>query len=408
MKKTKKDRFPLPENLNKVTAPCSLADECNACFYQDISYEDELKHKEFMVMSSLEKIESFPTWKDTFEKIHPATKQLGYRNKLEFSFGDDGPEGNLTLGLKKKNRYYEVLEASTCLLADEDFQKIMRSTQAFFAPTDKFVHPFREHGALKYLVVRKGFYTQEILINLVAASHVVGDIKEWSQLLLELPLQGKIVGIHHSVDNTTSGGIRAEKIDTYYGVSYYHEKLFDLTFQVSLFSFFQTNTKGAEKLYQTVKEYILPIAKDIKNPILFDLYCGTGTIGQILSSVVAEVYGIDIVSEAIDMANENAKSNLLDNCHFITGDVRKMLSQLPENPDIIVVDPPREGLHTKLLQPLLSMQPQAICYASCNPHTLAIDLPTLLEGGYHVDRFSAHDLFPKTRHVETVVLMTRK
>ena len=191
---------------------------------------------------------------------------------------------------------------------------------------------------------------------------------------------------------------------TLYGRDYFIEKLFDLEFKVSVYSFFQTNTKGAEELYSIVKEF----AGDVTNKNIFDLYCGTGTIGQIMAETGSKkVIGIELIEEAVLAANENVKRNGLENCTFIAGDVLKEVDHLTEIPDLIIVDPPRDGIHPKAISKIIAFNAPEIVYVSCKPTSLARDLVEFQKAGYQVKRVKLMDMFPRTVHVETVILMTK-
>ena len=193
--------------------------------------------------------------------------------------------------------------------------------------------------------------------------------------------------------------MRADQTLTLYGTDYFYEELLGLKFKISPFSFFQTNSYGAEILYEKAREYI----GDIKGKVVFDLYSGTGTIAQVLAPVAKQVVGVELVEEAVDAARENARLNHLDNCRFLAGDVLKVLDELEEKPDVIVLDPPREGVHPKALQKILDFQVERIVYISCKPTSLARDLEMFLQKGYAPVKAECVDMFPWTRGVETVV-----
>lgn len=201
----------------------------------------------------------------------------------------------------------------------------------------------------------------------------------------------------------------SDETDILYGKDYFYEELLGMKFKVSEFSFFQTNSLGAEVLYNTAREYIGELTgEDGKaDKVLFDLYSGTGTIAQMLSPVAKEVVGVEIVEEAVEAAKDNAKLNGIDNCRFIAGDVLKVLDDVTEKPDFIVLDPPRNGIHPKALMKIIEYGVDKLLYISCKPTSLARDLEVFLENGYKVDKLCCVDMFPGTVHVETVVLMSR-
>ena len=227
--------------------------------------------------------------------------------------------------------------------------------------------------------------------------------------LLSLPLQGKITGILHTKNDSVADVIQSDETVILYGQDYFYEKLLGLQFKISQFSFFQTNTFGAEVLYETVRNFLGDISDEGKrDKIVFDLYSGTGTIAQLLAPVAKKVIGVEIVEEAVEAARQNAALNGLENCVFIAGDVLKVIDEIEEKPDVIVLDPPRDGIHPKALKKIIDYQVDRIVYISCKPTSLARDLEILIDGGYRMERAVAVDQFPGTVHVETIVLIQKK
>ena len=222
--------------------------------------------------------------------------------------------------------------------------------------------------------------------------------------LLALPLEGRIVGIMHIINDSLSDVVQSDETRLLYGQDYFYETLLELRFKISPFSFFQPNSLAAEVLYSIVREYI----GETKEKVVFDLYSGTGTIAQLLAPVAKEVIGVEIVEEAVEAARENAAFNGLENCHFIAGDVLKVLDDLTEKPDVIVLDPPRDGIHPKALPKILDYQVDKIIYISCKPTSLARDLPAFIDAGYQIQKTCSVDQFCSTVHVETVVLLSHK
>jgi 23S rRNA (uracil-5-)-methyltransferase RumA len=197
--------------------------------------------------------------------------------------------------------------------------------------------------------------------------------------------------------------VQSDRTDCLWGQDYITEEMLGLNFKITAFSFFQTNSLGAEVLYRTVQEYV----GESTGKNVFDLYSGTGTIAQLAAPVAAHVTGVEIVEEAVEAAKENAKANGLSNCDFLAGDVLKVLDTIEEKPDLIILDPPREGIHPKALPKILNYQVDTIVYISCKPTSLARDLEELLRSGYRVKRLCSVDMFPGTGHVETCVLMSK-
>lgn len=388
--------------LEREAGMCSHYALCGGCTYQTMRHEEELRLKERQVKRLLE---NAGICVQSWEGIVPAPSETGYRNKCEFSFGDEEKDGNLALGMRKRMSYYEVVTLKDCNIVDADYLRIIEGTLQFFQERRvPFYHKARHDGSLRHLVVRKGAATGEILINLVTSSEVPFSVEEFKDMLLGLELDGSVCGILHSVNDGLADVVKSDEMRLLYGRDFFMEKLFDLEFKVSVYSFFQTNSAGAEKLYSIVKEF----AGDVADKTVFDLYCGTGTIGQIMAEAGSKkVLGIELIEEAVVAANENAKRNHLENCTFLAGDVLKMVDELEERPDLIIVDPPRDGIHPKAIGKIIAFGAPEIVYVSCKPTSLARDLEIFQQEGYQVERVKLMDMFPRTVHVETVCLLSK-
>ena len=388
--------------LERETGMCSHYALCGGCTYQTMRHEEELRLKERQVKRLLE---NAGICVQSWEGIVPAPSETGYRNKCEFSFGDEEKDGDLALGMRKRMSYYEVVTLKDCNIVDADYLRIIEGTLQFFQERKvPFYHKARHDGSLRHLVVRKGAATGEILINLVTSSEVPFSVEEFKDMLLGLELDGSVCGILHSVNDGLADVVKSDEMRLLYGRDFFMEKLFDLEFKVSVYSFFQTNSAGAEKLYSIVKEF----AGDVADKTVFDLYCGTGTIGQIMAEAGSKkVIGIELIEEAVVAANENAKRNHLENCTFLAGDVLKMVDELKERPDLIIVDPPRDGIHPKAIGKIIAFGAPEIVYVSCKPTSLARDLEIFQQEGYQVERVELMDMFPRTVHVEMVCLLSK-
>ena len=406
---TKKRDGALEGELREVLSPspletekgCSHCDICGGCSYQHINYENENELKKNMVLKILKNagIDDFE-----FEGLVPAPSESAYRNKCEFSFGDSEKDGDLALGMRKRGSFYEVVTLKDCNIVDSDFLKIIDGTLRFFTERGtKFYHKKRRDGELRHLVVRKAAFTGEILINLVTTSGYTFEPSEYSKAMLELDLDGKIAGVLHTLNDVISDVVQSDSTAVLYGNDYFYETLLGLRFKISAFSFFQTNSRGAEKLYSVVREF----AGDTSGKVVFDLYCGTGTIGQIMSEGSKKVIGIEIVEEAVKAANDNAVLNGIENCTFIAGDVLKKVEELEDKPDLIIVDPPRDGINPKAVLKIINFGAKEIVYVSCKPTSLARDLQIFEANGYKVKKVKCVDMFPNTVHVETVVLLSK-
>jgi 23S rRNA (uracil-5-)-methyltransferase RumA len=384
----------------EIEPSCGHFNLCGGCAYQNIPYEMQLEIKSNQVKAILD---SVLTENYEFLPIVPSPKQTEYRNKMEFSFGDEVKEGPLALGMHRRNSFHSIVNTSTCSIVDEDFRQILCQIVNYFqGNSQSYYHKNTNIGFLRYLLVRKAEKTGQILINLITTSQSTLNEKEFVDLILNLNLKGTIKCIAHSIYDGVADVAKAEGMKILYGEDKIEEELLSLKFNISSFSFFQTNSLGAEKLYSIVRDFI----GTTKDKTIFDLYSGTGTIGQILASTAKKVIGIEIVEEAVEKANENAKLNNLTNCTFIAGDVLKKIDELEDKPDIIVIDPPREGIHPKAIQKIIDYKPEMFIYISCKPTSLTKDLPVFLENGYKIEKVQCVDMFPMTPHVETVLLIT--
>lgn len=382
---------------------CKNFPACGGCMYQTMSYEEQLKMKETQVKGLLQEAVGIGTdlhW----EGIHGSPIEFGYRNKMEFSFGDEYKDGPLSLGLHKKGSTYDVLTASDCKLVHPDMTAILSRVLDFFTELGAVHYKKMQHtGYLRHLLLRRGVTSGEILVHVITTSQAEYDYAPLVSRLLALPLEGKIVGIMHIINDSLSDVVQSDETRLLYGQDYFYETLLGLRFKISTFSFFQPNSLAAEVLYSIVRDYI----GDTKDKEVFDLYSGTGTIAQLLASVAKEVIGVEIVEEAVEAAKVNAALNGLTNCRFIAGDVLKVLDNLTEKPDMIILDPPRDGIHPKALPKILAYGVENIVYISCKPTSLARDLPAFLAAGYEVQRSCSVDQFCETVHVETVCLLSK-
>lgn len=391
---------------------CSIFPECGGCMYQTMSYENQLEMKAKQIQSLIDQAVKAGGQVDEqgnpdyiFEGIKGSPREFAYRNKMEFSFGDAYKDGPLTLGLHKKGSTYDVLNALDCKLVHQDMNEILKCVLEYCQEQGyDYYHKMQHVGFLRHLLLRRGNTTGEILVNLVTTSQVEADFEELKDRLLSLTLEGKIVGFLHIINDALSDVVKSDEMRILYGKDYFYEEILGLRFKITPFSFFQPNSYGAEVLYETAREYI----GDTKDMTVFDLYSGTGTISQILAAVAKEVIGVEIVEEAVLAAEENARLNGIGNCRFIAGDVLKVLDEIQEKPDFIVLDPPRDGIHPKALPKILEYGVEKMVYISCKPTSLARDLEMFLEKGYRVEKVCCVDQFCQTVHVETVVLLSRK
>lgn len=432
----------------ETKSPCPHFGSCGGCTWLSFPYEESLKIKEEQVRRLLSPALAMQEEACQFEPIKASPVVFGYRNKMEFTFGDEVKDGPLSLGMHKRGSFYDIVSVTDCQIVEEDYRKILRCTVSYFRELQErgvdiaFYHRLRHEGYLRHLVVRKAAKTGEILVALVttgqtpvrpkAQDEVQGKAAQESggsgestiereildgfrDKLLALPLDGQIAGILHVRNDSAADVVQSDETTVLYGRDYFYEELLGLRFRISLFSFFQTNSLGAELLYSTARSYISDCmsgsdgkgGKDAQGKIVYDLYSGTGTIAQLMAPVAKKVIGVEIVEEAVKAARRNAELNGLHNCNFIAGDVLKALDEIEEKPDFIILDPPRDGVHPKALRKIIGYGVESILYISCKASSLARDLEVFLASGYRAQRCVPIDQFPWTTGVETVCLLSK-
>ncbi|MCM1127192.1 MAG: 23S rRNA (uracil(1939)-C(5))-methyltransferase RlmD [Lachnospiraceae bacterium] len=401
-----------PSSL-ETGSPCAHFGECGGCTYLSLPYEKQLQIKEEQVRKLLSGALAKQEAEWIFEGIKASPVCEGYRNKMEFSFGDACKGGPLSLGMHKRGSFYDIVTVSGCKIVDRDYRQILTLTRDYFDGVS-FYHRLRHVGYLRHLLVRKAARTGEILIALVTTSqndeHIAEEelLKRWKEDLLNLDLTGTITSVLHVVNDSAADVVQSDRTEILYGQDYFYEELLRLRFKVSAFSFFQTNSLGAEVLYETAREYIGRLDEDgAPDKVVFDLYSGTGTIAQLMAPVAKKVIGVEIVEEAVEAAKKNAELNGLHNCEFLAGDVLKVLDEIEEKPDMIILDPPRDGVHPKALKKIIGYGIDRMVYISCKPTSLVRDLEMFLENGYAVERAVAVDQFPWTANIEVVCLISR-
>ena len=409
---------------------CSHFGVCGGCTYLSLSYEEQLRIKEEQVKRLLDKVLERQEEPYLWEGIKGSPLVYSYRNKMEFSFGDEYKDGPLALGMHRRGSFYDLVTVDDCEIVDEDYRLILQTVLNYFTEQKvSFFHRLQHVGFLRHLLVRKASRTGEILVALVTTSQnpwkadagtEADSKKEGLQVqrlidgfrdgLLALEqngsLKGRFAGILHITNDSPADVVKSDRTDVLYGKEYFYEELLGLKFKISTFSFFQTNSYSAEVLYQTARDYVGDFGG--KDKTVFDLYSGTGTIAQLMAPVAGKVIGVEIVEEAVEAAKRNAVDNGLHNCEFIAGDVLKVLDEVAEKPDMIILDPPRDGIHPKALPKIISYGVERIVYISCKPTSLVRDLEVFLESGYVVEKAVAVDQFPWTANVETVCLLSNR
>ena len=354
-----------------------------------------------------------------FLGIKASPMQKAYRNKMEYSFGDAYKDGPLALGMHKRGSFYDIVTVPACQIVDDDFRMVLTTTLEFFAKANcTFYHKLRHEGYLRHLLVRKAVKTGEILVDLVTTTQTESFggknaeeamLNDWKEALLGKTYTGKMTGILHTRNDSLADVVANDGTDVLWGQDYFFEELLGLRFKITPFSFFQTNSLGAEVLYETARSFIGDALTESEDAgkVVFDLYSGTGTIAQMLSPVAKKVIGVEIIEEAVEAAKINAELNGLHNCEFIAGDVLKVIDSIEEKPEYIVLDPPRDGIHPKALDKIINYGVSQMVYISCKPTSLARDLEVLQARGYKVEKVCCVDMFPNTVHVETICLLDR-
>jgi 23S rRNA (uracil1939-C5)-methyltransferase len=366
--------------------------------WQVIPYAKQLEIKQEQVDDSLKRLGKLDGYK--LEPIIPAVEQWRYRNKLEYSFGTDD-SGRLICGFHAPGRWEEIVEVTDCMLASEAGNKAREEVVAWCREQGLGAYDRRtSQGFLRNLVVREGRRTGELQVRLVTST---GKLDSDSLISAVPSANGLLWTRLESVGETTMGGQTA----LLSGAEQLEEELGGLRMSISAEAFFQTNTEMAEQLYALAIDYA-----ELKGyERLYDLYCGIGTIGLLMAPRAAELWGLEIVEDAIADAIKNARSNEIDNSHFFAGDVRLVLRDLVEKagkPDVLVVDPPRAGLSQKVVRRVIEAAPKRIVYVSCNPTTLAPNAAQLVEAGYELTKVRPVDMFPQTPHVECVAQLERR
>ena len=394
----------LKPSEKEIPSVCPHFGQCGGCTYQNLPYEEQLAMKESQIKKMMDEAVN---GKYVWEGVKPSPVKQAYRNKMEFSFGDEYKDGPIALGMHKRGSFHDIVNVTDCQIVDEDYRKILDCTlEAARESGLLYYHRMKHTGYFRHLLVRKAVKTEEILVDLVTTTETDAQafLDTWVKKLLELELDGKMAGILHTKNDSVADVVKDEGTEVLYGQDYFYEELLGLKFKITPFSFFQTNSLGAEVLYETSREYV----GNINEKVIFDLYSGTGTIAQILAPVAKKVVGVEIVEEAVEAAKENAALNGLDNCTFWAGDVLKVIDELGEVPDLIMLDPPRDGVNPKALMKILNFGVDRLVYIACKPTSLARDLEMIQGRGYKVEKISCVDLFPNTYHVETVVLLSQQ
>lgn len=397
----------IERSSDEIVDCCPHFGSCGGCIYQSLPYKKQLEIKGGQIKELLDR----GGLNYEFEGILQSPAVEGYRNKMELTFGDEYMGGPLALGMHKRGSFYDIVTVSGCRIMSRDMCAVSECVLKHFTELGtKFYHRLRHEGVLRHLLLRQSRATGELLAALVTSSQAGSDprealmLDELAKKIQSLKLDGKFSGFLHMLNDSVADVVKSEKTTLIYGKHSITETLLGLDFQITPFSFFQTNSAGAEVLYGTAREFV----GETNGRRIFDLYSGTGTIAQLLAPVAERVIGVEIVNEAVEAARENARHNGLDNCDFIAGDVLKVIDDIKERPDLIVLDPPREGIHPKALPKIIAYDVPRIVYVSCKPTSLVRDREILEEAGYRMVKARAVDMFPATGGIECVALFSKE
>ncbi|MEW6411969.1 MAG: 23S rRNA (uracil(1939)-C(5))-methyltransferase RlmD [Candidatus Zixiibacteriota bacterium] len=393
----------LKESERRVPAMCSHFQYCGGCTWQDLTYQDQLTFKKKQVMDCLERIGGLS--ETVVRDVIGSVEVFRYRNKMEFSF-NAADDNNFSLGLHRRGRFDEIFNVERCFLTQDIVSDIVRWIRDYVKQNGIPVYDVRNHtGYFRFAMIRQSKRTADLMLNMVTN---YGHFPDRDVFIREITRAfPKITTIVHNENGQKSNIATGEKETVLYGCGYIEERLFETAFRIRANSFFQTNTVQTETLYRTGFDMLEPH----RNHRVLDLYCGTGSIGILISHWVDYVVGVELVPDAVQAARENAHLNNIQNIEFYQGFVRDYLKEYdhPENFfDIVIVDPPRAGLHPKALKRILNLAPEKILYISCNPSTFARDAKELVAGGYLAPEVRPVDMFPHTMHIELASVFHKK
>jgi 23S rRNA (uracil1939-C5)-methyltransferase len=393
---------------DRTIAPCPYSGHCGGCTWQFISYEKQLEYKHAFVQDSLNRIGRLTDFKP--HSVLGASEIFEYRNKMEFSFSDrrwllpqDRGERteSFALGLHVPGSFDKIVDIERCLLQRERGNEILREVRRYVKDSGIPVYGLRSHqGFWRYLVVRHSHFFDEWMVNIVTSGEKPPPVQALASILMER--YREITSIVNNI-NTRKGGTAVGDWERILGGERtIREKLAGLTFEISGNSFFQTNTPMAERLYQLARDFASLTGRET----VLDLYCGIGTVSILLASQARRAIGVDISTSALADARRNCELNGVDNCEFLYGDVKTVLSQVTIEPELLVTDPPRIGMHKRVIDQILRLLPRKIIYISCNPATFARDV-AFLKDRYTLEEVQPIDLFPNTYHIELIARLGR-
>lgn len=390
---------------DRVQAPCPYSGYCGGCQWQHLNYKRQLSYKKSHVRESLSRIGGLDRL--PVRDVLPAEKTFAYRNKMEFSFSDrrwflphqmDGreKESSFALGLHVPGTYQKVIDIETCLLQDQRGNQILKDVRKYARESRIPVYGLKSHeGFWRFLTLRYSTAFDEWMVNLITSEALPEVVQPLVDMLLDRTEQIKTVV--NNINRRKASVAVGEREIVLMGDGYIQDKIGPFTFRISANSFFQTNSMAARKLYQTVADY----SEITGSETVLDLYCGTGTIPIFLANRVRNIIGVEINESAVLDARRNCIDNRVDNCQFICGDIREEIINIRQKPDVLIIDPPRAGMHKRVLAHVIKLAPEKIVYISCNPVTLARDIGQMIQC-YELIEIQPVDMFPHTYHIEAV------
>jgi 23S rRNA (uracil1939-C5)-methyltransferase len=397
--------FSPPRSINRGRKynmmTCKHFGECGGCRFLDREYHLQLGEKDELCRRLLEDAGI----KTDLREIIPSPQPFYYRNKMEFTFYHDG--GELVCGLHRRDKNRSVFQLEECLLFSEDLPLIMNAVMKFARASGlPAYHPYRHEGFWRNLVVREGKFTGQIMVNLVTSSEGKIDDDALRQAFEGLPTERRIISLIHTVNDSLSNAVIPERVSILRGDPFYEEKLFQLSFRIPPFSFFQVNPFIMNVFYPELHRVL-----DLKgSEKILDIFCGGGTIGLVLSSRAESILGIELDETAVENARSNARLNQVGNLSFIAGKASRVMVEnredWPGQFDLVVVNPPRSGITKKVVKRILEINPERVVYSSCNPKTFFPQAGMLLES-YHLEIIQPFDFFPQTPHMELLAVFRR-
>ena len=407
----------LSPSQERVKAKCNFFGTCGGCRQQNLDYDSQLKYKQQQVLEIFNKLGGFTEFE--IESIIPSENVFYYRNKMEFSFSDkrwltkeeiDSQENldrDFALGLHIPRIFDKVLDIDECFLQSEVSNNILNFTREFFKKKKTSVYSTKTHtGYLRNLVIKQSFHTNDLMVNLVTSEENDDLVKEFcTEMRKEIP---QVTTLINNINKKFAAVAIGDYEKVIYGSGFIYDEIGKYKFRVSTNSFFQTNTTQAAKLYQTALDY----AELTGNEIVYDLYSGAGTITVFISDKAKKVYAFESVESSIADAKVNAELNEISNIKFFTADLYKSFLHIVQKynipkPDVMIIDPPRSGMHPTTVEDVIKLSPNKIVYVSCNPATQVRDIKLMVEAGYKLIKTRPVDMFPHTFHIENVTLLTK-